>query len=134
MASAPTREQILGFLTELNTEFAGEGPLRLQVVREENFVNPETLVVNQHYLMAWKQTVDQAVAQISEKWLGQGVNLDEDLKKWAQQYREDEQFVFILKDINSKAQSWRATIKSALMKDQSIFSMPEGKTADPNVH
>lgn len=106
--------------------------MRLQILKEENFVNTETLVVNQGYLLVWKQTVDQAVAQIAEKWLGEGVNLDEDLKKWAQLFKEDEQFVYILKEINTKAQNWRATIKSALMKDQSIFTMPESKAEDPH--
>jgi len=132
--ATPTREQILSFLTELNTEFAGEGPLCLQVPKEENFVNAETLVVNQGYLTVWKQTVDQAVAQIAEKWLGDGVNLDEDLKKWAQMFKEDEQFVYILKEINAKAQNWRTVIKSALMKDQSIFTMPESKADDQATH
>jgi nickel-dependent lactate racemase len=131
MAEGPTRDQILGFLTELNTELAGEGMLCLQVLKEENFVNAETLLVNQGYLLAWKQTVDQAVTQIAVKWLGEGVNLDEDLKKWAQMFKEDEQFVYILKEINAKTQSWRTIIKSALMKDQSIFTMPESKAGDP---
>ena len=130
MVEAPTRDQILGFLTELNTELGGEGQLCLRVLKEENFVNAETLLVNQGYLLAWKQTVDQAVTQIAVKWLGEGVNLDEDLKKWAQMFKEDEQFVYILKEINAKAQSWRTIIKSALMKDQSIFTMPESKAED----
>ena len=78
----PTREQILGFLTEINSEFMGEGQQHLQPLREENFVNASTFVVDQQYLLAWKQTVDTAVNQIAAKWLGEEVSLEEDLRKW----------------------------------------------------
>ena len=78
----PTREQILGFLSEINAEFMGEGQMNLQPLKEESFVNSSTLVVDQEYLMNWKQSVDSAVNQIATKWFGEEVSLEEDLKKW----------------------------------------------------
>mmetsp|Transcript_26344 Transcript_26344/g.47271 ORF Transcript_26344/g.47271 Transcript_26344/m.47271 type:complete len:137 (+) Transcript_26344:649-1059(+) len=126
------RNSILGFLKELSEEIKAQG---LSTLREEEIFNAETSTVNRDKVVEWKNRVDELTFRVCEKWFDEVIELDQELRQWATEFSDDAEFAIVLNDLQSVVTGWKLHLRSLMMRDPSVFTMPcDSLKTDDDIH
>jgi hypothetical protein len=73
----------------------------------------------------WKKSVETKAERLAFKWFEvENFDINSHLHKWAGEYYEDNEFVFIIREICTKFEAWKKVLHEVLSKDPSIYTMP----------
>ena len=115
------KEQIIGFLTEFNTNLEDEACQ----LKADKIFDSESKSLNKDIVGTWKKMVEEKSERLAFKWFEvEEFDVNTYLQTWAGEYYDDNEFVFIIREICGKFESWKKTLREVLSKDPSVYTIP----------
>ena len=115
------KEQIIGFLTEFNTNLEDE----TCQLKSDAIFNSESSSLNKDIVGTWKKMIEDKAERLAFKWFEvEQFDINTYLQTWAGEYYDDNEFVFIIREICGKFESWKKTLREVLSKDPSVYTIP----------